>query len=214
MFLCPDNKITKVSYENGSINGFINTNEDISRPFCGVMYPHLLNSPMVIDVAGLLHLTDGHVKVLEYRGKVIFHLTNIPDKFGKFKTMFAISLPVVFKNAYHHNFTPRYTMTYEEYVNEFLPEYLGIVPIKRTIKSNTINTKFNLYSLSNTLLSGRKIKRAQQPKSALIPLNYPVWIVWLGHTPLEIEYCVSWKNSGKVSAVGKQKREAFRLVLD
>lgn len=181
--------------------------------FYGTVYPQLLLTPRYyFNVQTSFFGRDGDVKILKYGGEVTLVLQNVPDKYGLFKTLFAVGLPAIFDDADHYGFTPEYTMKYSEYVSEFLPSFLNV---KQEIKTQNISEKkFNLYSLSSKLLSGKKIENAKQPKTKLESFDYPVWIVWLGSNPLKIKYYVSWNNAEKVNAIGKQKEEALRFILD
>ncbi|NJE08416.1 hypothetical protein E3E31_07750 [Thermococcus sp. M39] len=202
-----------VSYEGDNITYVLNRTEDTFNFFYGTVYPQLLMTPKYyFNIQTSFFGRDGNVKVLKYEGEVTLVLENVPDKHGLFKTLFAVGLPAVFEDADIYGFTPKYTMKYSEYVSEFLPGFLNV---KQEAKTRNIpERKFNLYSLSSNLLSGKKIRNTEPPKTKLDSFDYPVWIVWLGSTPLEIKYYVSWNNLEKVSTVGRQKEEAFRFILD
>ncbi|MBO8175278.1 MAG: hypothetical protein H0Z18_08470 [Thermococcus sp.] len=203
-----------ISYPNTtSVVYYVNTVEDVQNFFYGTVYPQLLLTPRYyFNVQSSFFGRDGDVKILKYEGEVTLLLQNVPDKYGLFKTLFAVGLPAIFEDANHYGFTPEYTMKYSEYVHEFLPSFLNV---KQEFKTQNVSEKkFNLYSLSSKLLSGKEIENTKQPKTKLESFDYPVWIVWLGSTPLEIKYYVSWNNSEKVNTIGRQKEEALRFILD
>ncbi|AFL95227.1 hypothetical protein CL1_1024 [Thermococcus cleftensis] len=194
--ICGDtNKITNVTYYviNGSLahGGKIDVSDDISMLSCGVMYPQLVNTPKIISLRSMFPMNDGHVKVLKYEGTVTFRLTNVPNRAGIFNTFFAASVPVIFKEAKMYNFTPNYTMTYREYMEEFVWKYKGLEPPKRTEPEQQLPSVSGMFQLSNTLLTGVTVGApvVEPPKEA--GLYFPVWIIFLGGS-MDIKYHVEW----------------------
>ncbi|ALM76112.1 hypothetical protein [Thermococcus barophilus] len=205
--------ITIVYPNTTSVVYYVKTEKDVQNFFYGTVYPQLLLTPRYyFDVQTSFFGRDGDIKILKYDGEVTLVLQNIPNKYGLFRTLFAVGLPAVFENANHYGFTPEYTMRYSEYVSEFLPSFLGVKEEPKT--QNVSKKEFNLYPLSNKLLSGKKIENIKQSKTKLESFDYPVWIVWLGSSPLEIKYHVSWNNDEKVNAIERQKEKALWFVLD
>jgi len=64
---------------------------------------------------------DGHIRILKYEGQVSFIVSSTDTEFKKF---FALTLPVIFVDGKMYNFTPNYTMTYDDYVRT-LYDYTG-----------------------------------------------------------------------------------------
>ncbi|WP_297519696.1 hypothetical protein [Thermococcus sp.] len=193
--ICGDSKIVALNYTlvNGTLyyNGKIrSSSEDIYPMTCGVMYPQLINSPKILFLRELFPLNDGYVKVLHYRGTVTLRLTNAPNEAGVFNTFFAVAVPVVFQGAKMYNFTPNYTMTYDNYMREFLWRYRGVVPPNntQTLRSSEFD---NMFTLTDTLLTGVSVGGPHVIPPKHTGLNYPVWIVFMGHS-MEIRYDVEW----------------------
>lgn len=191
---CGNWKITGVDYTvvNGTLqySGTVHSSENPYPVTCGVVYPQLVNSPQVFSVRGLFPINDGYIKVLGYRGIVTFKLTNVPNRAGVFNTFFAVSIPIIFQGAKTYNFTPSYTMTYEEYMREFIWKYKGITPPGKAQPQPSPGFN-NMFGLTDTLLTGVPVggPRIKPPESA--GLDFPVWIVFMGHS-IEIKYRVEW----------------------
>ncbi|AEH24715.1 hypothetical protein [Pyrococcus yayanosii] len=199
--LCGEYKITEVTLENGNVTGHVNTKDDLGNgPFCDVIYPQLLNTPKFIDPTILFPIRDPSIKILNYWGTVGFRVENVPGQYGNFRTLFAIAPPVLFKDAEHYAFTPNYTMTYREYVNDFLPEYLGIEPMKEGVSLN-VTPDLVLYELTDSLITLGKIKATLIQGGEMEPIDFPIWIVWLGadmnigcrKLEFEISYRFRWE---------------------
>ncbi|WP_297503432.1 hypothetical protein [Thermococcus sp.] len=195
---CGDSsRLTDITY-NGSDNytGHIVTADKLSPLGCGVIYPQLVNTPLILSVKSMFPLDDGYIRVLSYRGTVTFRLTNAPNKAGVFNTFFAVSIPIIFQGAKMYGFTPNYTMTYREYMDEFVWKYRGLKPPERhQVQTQSLLATSNLFQLSNTLLTGVKVGSpvVKPPKEAGI--NFPVWIIFLGNS-VEIRYHVEWNAGG------------------
>ncbi|ASJ08200.1 hypothetical protein A3L11_02740 [Thermococcus siculi] len=198
--VCGDTgKITNVTYQvvNGTLQygGKIEEPEDISILSCGVMYPQLINTPMMISMRSMFPMNDGHIKVLKYEGTVTFRLTNAPNRAGVFNTFFAASIPVIFKEARIYNFTPNYTMTYREYMDEFVWRYKGLEPPKKN-EPQPLPGFSNMFQLSDTLLSGVSVGTPEIKPPREAGLDFPVWIVFMGKS-VEIKYNVEWTAQGR-----------------
>lgn len=196
---CGDSsKLTDITYYNGSSNytGHIGTKDELSPLYCGVIYPQLVNAPKILSVRSMFPIDDGYVRVLNYRGTVTFRLTNVPNRAGVFNTFFAAALPVIFKGAKTYGFTPNYTMTYREYMDEFIWKYRGVTPPERHhVQVQPLPSASNMFQLSSTLLTGVSVGApvVRPPKEA--GLDFPVWIIFMGSS-VEISYHVEWSAGG------------------
>ncbi|CAD5245341.1 hypothetical protein [Thermococcus camini] len=198
--LCGDSgKITNVTYYviggNLTYGGHIEVPDDISMLSCGVAYPQLVNTPKVISMRSMFPMNDGHIKVLKYEGTVTFRLTNAPNRAGVFNTFFAAAIPVIFKDARMYNFTPNYTMTYREYMDEFVWRYKGLEPPKRREPQQLPSTS-NLFQLSDTLLTGVTVGAPEVKPPREAGLDFPVWIIFMGKG-VDIKYHVEWTAEGR-----------------
>ncbi|ASJ06218.1 hypothetical protein [Thermococcus pacificus] len=198
--VCGDSaKITNVTYYvvNGSLEygGHIEVPDDISTLSCGVMYPQLVNTPKIISTRAMFPMNDGHIKVLKYEGTVTFRLTNAPNRAGVFNTFFAASIPVIFKDARMYNFTPNYTMTYREYMDEFVWKYKGLNPPEKS-QPQPLPSMSNMFQLSNTLLTGVSVGTPEIEPPGEAGLDFPVWIIFMGSS-VEIKYHVEWTAQGR-----------------
>lgn len=200
---CGDSsRMTEVKYDviNGTLQytgGHVEVSDHLYPVECGVIYPPLVNTPMMLTLRAMFPLDDGYVRVLGYEGTVTFRLTNVPDRTGLFNTFFAAALPVIFKGAKTYGFTPNYTMTYREYMDEFVWKYRGVNPPERhRVQTQSSPATSNMFQLSNTLLTGVSVGApvVKPPKEA--GLDFPVWIIFLGRNSVEISYHVEWSAGG------------------
>ncbi|WP_457752481.1 hypothetical protein [Thermococcus sp.] len=210
--LCGNGKITQVDYSsNGTVGGVIQELPQISVLTCGVMYPQLINSPQVMYLNTMFPLMDSSIKVIKYDGVVRMKLTNVPGNpqpclsgycdekaFGEkanFWTLFAVTVPLVFSNAEMYDYTPKYTMTFKEYMDQYMNFNKASKPPQT---SNSAPKLSGMFTLSNKLLSGVTIASTPQFKPKLPEKsedNLPVWVI-LMKGEVEISYRVSWRTGG------------------
>ncbi|NJE10988.1 hypothetical protein [Thermococcus sp. MAR1] len=194
--VCGDTaKITTVEYNGSSVSGVIEDLDDIGIISCGVMYPQLVNTPKVLYLRSMFPMVDAHIKILKYEGDVTFRLTNVPNEAGTFNTFFAASIPVIFDGASMTDFTPNYTMTYRDYMEEFVWKYKGLNPPQKS-QPQPLPTMPGMFQLSSSLISGVSVGTPEinPPKQA--GFDFPVWIIFMGKG-VDITYHVSWKNEGR-----------------
>jgi len=198
---CPgDTGLQVLSYENGTVvGGKVGVAQDLNYPLCGVVYPELLNYPMVINFNKIMLSMDRYIEVLKYNGVVKFTVTNVPSVLGsngtvQFPVYFALAEPVVFPNAETYDYYPNYTMTYSQYIKEFIWKVRGMNPPKR--KPVSVNTTTTLFHLTNTLISGVSVPTFRNPEPREFKFDFPVWIVFMNRQ-FELTYRVSWTNSGR-----------------
>ncbi len=194
--VCGDTaKITSVKYNGSEVSGVIEDLDNIGILSCGVIYPQLVNTPKVIYLRSMFPLVDGHIKILQYEGDVTFRLTNVPNQFGLFRTFFAAAIPVIFDGAEMGDFTPNYTMTYREYMEDFVWRYKGLNPPQKR-PPEQLPTLSGMFQLSSTLISGVSVGAPEinPPKEA--GFDFPVWIIFTDRG-VDITYHVSWKNEGR-----------------
>ncbi|EEB73550.1 hypothetical protein [Thermococcus sp. AM4] len=200
---CPtDVGLYILNYENGTFTGGkIHTYENLNYPICGVAYPQLLNYPLVIRFNEVLPSMDGYIKMLKYEGIVKFKLTDVPDSTDdnstsnvEFPLFFAVSQPVIFHNATMTDYQPPYSMKYSDYLN-FILGYRGFTTPK-TPQNKPRNSSNGLFKLTDSLISGTKIKKPEIHAPAVKPLDFPIWVVYMGKdvNTLEISYRVEWNN--------------------
>ena len=193
-----------LNYENGTLTGGkIHAYENLNYPICGVIYPQLLNYPLVIRFNEILPSMDGYIKMLKYEGIVNFKITDVPDSADNnsssnidFPLFFAVSQPVIFYNSTSTEYLPPYSMKYSDYLG-FILKYRGIAP--ETKDSNTQQTRKGgegLFKLTNSLISGPTIKRTSPTSPTIEPLDFPIWVIYMGKdvNTLEISYRVEWNN--------------------
>ena len=138
------------------------------------------------------------VKVLKYRGKVTMRLTNVPNYYNKdkfFRSIFAVVQPIVFLDGQTYNYTPMYTMTYDEYLSTFVWSYVGLEK-PHLKKSEAPVVESTLFRLTPTLISGVSITQRASPEvenNKFAGLKLPVWIILLGDRA-EISYFVRWDS--------------------
>ncbi len=195
--------ISVLRYENGTlIGGEINSVQDLNQPVCGVVYPQLLNSPLVIRFNDILPSMDGYVKMLKYEGSVELKITDVPDSAGvndtpdrEFPLLFAVSEPLLFENATSYEYEPPYSMNYTDYMN-FILGYRGLSMKKGSPTTPQTNEENGLFPLTGNLISGISVPEAQKTETTIKPLNFPVWVVYMGPgvNTLEIKYRVKWEN--------------------
>lgn len=194
--VCGDTaKITSVEYNGSSVSGVIEDLDDISILSCGVIYPQLVNTPKVVYLRSMFPIVDGHIKILKYEGDVTFRLTNVPNEAGFFRTFFAASIPVIFDGADLSDFTPNYTMTYREYMEEFVWRYKGLNPPQKT-PPQPMPSLPGMFQLSSTLISGPSVGTPEMAPPKDVGFDFPVWIIFTGRG-VDITYHVSWKNEGR-----------------
>ncbi|WP_456365364.1 hypothetical protein [Thermococcus sp.] len=188
-------------YENGTlVSGEVGESNDLSSPTCGVIYPQLLNYPMVINFNQLLPSLDGYIKMLKYRGRVGMVIKDVPDSTDdnstvnrEFPLFFALSEPLLFQGAGEDNYTPPYSMMYSDYLN-FILGYRGF-SMKRTHES-VKKPENSLFKLTDRLLSGGSVPSPKKPNVSAKPLDFPIWVIYMGRgvNSLSIEYDVWWDN--------------------
>jgi hypothetical protein len=193
-------KITSLDYENGTLQHlYISGGEDIDKLVCGDVYPQIINRPMFLSFRSMFPLLGKDVKVLNYRGKVTMRLINVPNYYNKdkfFRSLFAVVQPIVFLDGETYNYTPMYTMTYDEYLSDFVWKYRGIEkPQPKGAKVPKVQS--SLFQLTPTLLSGsstvHQVPRVES-KNEMKSLKLPVWIILMGDHA-EISYFVRWDSS-------------------
>ncbi|MCD6372057.1 MAG: hypothetical protein J7L37_00665 [Thermococcus sp.] len=210
--LCSEGKITQVDYLNGEFTGgVIEELPEISLITCGVMYPQLINSPHVMYLKSMFPLMDSAVKVVKYDGIVRMRLTNVPGNprscisgdceegaFGEkadFWTLFAVTVPLVFPDGEMYGYTPHYTMTFREYMEEYMN--FAKKPAPQNVSQNVPQLS-GMFTLSDRLLTGITVgfPPESKPKSSGgLEKDLPVWIV-LMKGEVEISYRVSWRTGG------------------
>ncbi|WP_297090377.1 hypothetical protein [Thermococcus sp.] len=194
--VCGDSaKITSVEYNGSSVSGVVQDLDDIGVLSCGVMYPQLINTPKVIYMRSMFPIIDGHIKILRYEGDVTFRLTNVPNDAGIFNTFFAAAIPVIFDGANMTDFTPNYTMTYRDYMEEFIWKYKGLNPPQKT-QPQPLPSMPGMFQLSNTLISGVSVGVPELKPPEQAGFDFPVWIIFMGRG-VDITYHVSWKTEGR-----------------
>ena len=216
--------LADVAYSNrsaGYINGTPVWSGVIESPEESIFYesvvPQMIVYPQKYYTLNKIIHVDGFIDVLRYEGKVTLVLKNVPNDEGNvFMTYFAVGMPVIFEGAETYDFTPDYTMMFSEYMKDFLPSYTNKESSKKEIETKTPTSKFNMYSLTNKLLTGEDIKKENpdMKKVQKPSFDFPVWIIWLGGDKIEISYRVKWDNRGKVSLFGGQKEKEIRFILD
>lgn len=194
--VCGDSaKMTSVDYSGSNVSGIVQDLDDIAVLSCGVMYPQLINTPKVIYMRSMFPILDGYIKILGYEGDVTFRLTNVPNDAGVFNTFFAASIPVIFDGAEMANFTPNYTMTYRQYMEEFVWKYRGLNPPQKGEAQNP-PVMSGMFQLSNSLISGVSVGVPELKPSKRVDFDFPVWIIFMGKG-VDITYHVSWKTEGR-----------------
>ncbi|ASJ09815.1 hypothetical protein A3L12_00100 [Thermococcus sp. P6] len=185
-------KITSVEYNGSNLSeGVVQGLDDIGVLTCGVLYPQLINTPKVIYLRGMFPINDGYVKILKYEGDVTFRLTNVPNEAGIFNTFFAVAIPVIFNGANVTDFTPNYTMTYKEYMEEFVWRYKGL---NRPQRSQPVFPSVpGMFQLSDSLISGIPVGVSGPGSERRVDFDFPVWIVFMGRS-VDIAYHVSWRG--------------------
>jgi len=207
--ICGNGKITQVDYNGDTFTGgVIQEIPEISFITCGVVYPQLINSPKVMYLRSMFPIMDDSIKVIKYDGVVRMKLTNVPGKpraclsgdceegaFGKkadFWTLFAVTVPLVFSDGRMYAYTPKYTMTFREYMEK----YMGFLKRSKPRNASGNTPKLSpMFVPSDKLISGVKIISPsgppKPPQSSKIDL--PVWVV-LMKGEVEISYRVSWSR--------------------
>jgi len=213
--LCGNGKITQVDYSsNDTVGGVIQELPQISLITCGVMYPQLINSPEVMYLNTMFPLLDSSVKVIKYDGVVRMKLTNVPgnprsclsgycekNALGEkadFWTLFAVTVPLVFADADMYGYTPKYTMTFREYMDQYMNFDRGSKPRPATTGATSAPKLSGMFTLSNKLLSGVTVATSPKfsPKlSSKSEDDLPVWVI-LMKGEIEISYRVSWRTGG------------------
>lgn len=192
-----------LDYENGTLrSGVIGKVDDLSTPVCGVVYPQLLNYPLVVRFNEIMPSMDGYVKMLKYEGVVKMELTDVPDMPDEnstprydFPLFFAVSEPVIIPNATAFGYEPTYSMNFSEYM-DFILGYRGL-KVPETQNSRPQKKENGLFRLTNRLLSGTTIPETPKlPTVEKAPLDFHVWVVYMGEgvNTLEITYRVRWDN--------------------
>ncbi|WP_258083457.1 hypothetical protein [Thermococcus thermotolerans] len=194
--VCGDSaKITSVEYNGSSVSGVVQDLDDIGVLSCGVVYPQLINTPKVIYMRSMFPIIDGHIKILGYEGDVTFRLTNVPNEAGIFNTFFAAAIPVIFNGANMTDFTPNYTMTYRDYMEEFIWKYKGLNPPQKT-QPQPLPSMPGMFQLSNSLISGVSVGIPEIKPPEYAGFDFPIWIIFMGKG-VDITYHVSWKTEGR-----------------
>lgn len=204
----------KVVYENGTTKYIIGTIDDKTNFFYETIVPQVILMPQYyFNIQSTFLGKDEFIKIIKYEGSVNLILKNIPNKDGKFNTVFVVGIPVIFEGAECYDFEPEYSTTFNEYVRKILPEYTGIQK-KGKIETQPEKT-FNIYRLSNNLISGRKIVKEFTSLKKLPEYDFPVWVVWLGSQDLEIKYKVYWTNSLRSERYGGgEEKKKIQIILD
>lgn len=201
---CPEDVgLYILEYENGSlVGGRMHSYKNLDYPICGVAYPQLLNYPLVIRFNEVLPSMDGYIKMLGYEGVVKFKITDVPDSADdnstskiEFPLFFAVSQPVIFHNATMSDFQPNYSMKYSDYLN-FILGYRGLKTTRSSSQEPQKDTSDGLFKLTNSLISGTTIKKPEIKEPVVEPLDFPIWVVYMGKdvNTLEISYRVKWNN--------------------
>ena len=201
---CPEDVgLYVLEYENGSlVGGRMHSFENLNSPVCGVAYPQLLNYPLAIRFNEVLPSMDGYIKMLKYEGVVRFKITDVPDSADdnstskvEFPLFFAVSQPVIFHNATASDFQPNYSMKYSDYF-DFILGYRGLKATEDSSQKPQKDASDGLFKLTNSLISGTTIKKPELKEPVVEPLDFPIWIVYMGKdvNTLEISYRVKWNN--------------------
>ncbi|WP_460129417.1 hypothetical protein [Thermococcus prieurii] len=191
-------RITQLTYNDGNLTSMvINNKGNLQDLVCGSVYPQLINRPIFLSLRTMFPLLDKDIEVLGYRGKVTFRITNVPNHYNRdkvFHVFFAVAQPVIFLGAKTYDYYPNYTMTYHQYISEFIWKYRGLQPPKRENVSVSLPQN-DLFKLTNSLLSGVKV--GATPKVERKPYkgpDFPVWIIFMGDQ-VNLTYSVSWNNN-------------------
>ncbi len=190
--------IDSVTFTNGTLSHlYINIPPDeIEKLTCGVVYPQLLNYPKIMSLKSMLPFLDRYIKVLKVEGLIRFKVTNVPNEDNStFGVFFAMAPPILFSDARTYDYYPNYTMTYSEYVKDFIWKFQGAEPPRRR-NVPEVNATSNLFHLTTSLLSGVSVPRYKPKSRRRARFDFPVWIV-LMKKDVEITYRVSWTNSGR-----------------
>ncbi|WP_297500879.1 hypothetical protein [Thermococcus sp.] len=190
--------IDSVTFTNGTLSHiYVNIPPgEIDRLTCGVVSPQLLNYPKIMSIRSMLPFLDRYIKVLKVEGVVKFKVTNVPDENNStFGVFFAIAPPILFSDAKTYDYYPNYTMTYSEYIKDFIWKFRGLEPPQER-KKPEINVTSNIFHLTNSLISGVRVPSFAQKPRRRAGFDFPVWIV-LMRKEIEITYHVSWTNSGR-----------------
>ncbi|ASJ01960.1 hypothetical protein A3L09_01125 [Thermococcus profundus] len=199
-----DAGIESQNYENGTLTGGrINVVEDLSQPICGVVYPQLLNYPLVVRFNEIMPSMDGYVKMLKYEGTIKMELTDVPDTQDdnstlnrEFPLFFAVSEPVIFYNATSYGYEPTYSMNFSEYMN-FILGYRGLENPAPSGADIPQRKDSGLFKLTNRLISGPTMPELPEtPTIKKYPLDFRIWVVYMGEgvNSFEIKYSVRWDN--------------------
>jgi len=180
-------QITYLEYNNGSLSGKISSSNDIGAPICGVLYPQLINRPMIINFNRLLPLADKYVKMVNYTGRITLILENVPNDNDAFASYFAVAVPLVFKNAKMYKFVPNYTMTFNQY-RSFIENYTGIKE-RKEVPSSTVK----LFALTSKLISSSL--QTKVPPTINYYQDFPIWIVDLMGHSVQLQYMVKWMGN-------------------
>ncbi|AHL23389.1 conserved exported protein of unknown function [Thermococcus nautili] len=191
-------RLTKLTYENGTlVSAVLDNNGGLDSLVCGSVYPRLINRPTFLSVRSMFPILDRNVKVLKYEGLVDFRITNVPNFNSKdklFHVFFAVAQPVIFLDGETYDYTPNYTMTYQEYLQRFVWGYSGVNgPAKRAV--NVTMPENNLFKLTDTLISGVRVgSPVSVDRKPYNGPDFPVWVVFMGDR-IDITYRVSWNNN-------------------
>ena len=190
--------INYVQYDNDSLTAInvVIPGDEINRLVCGSIYPQLLNYPQVLSVRSMLPLLDNYIKVLKFEGIVRFDVINVPSQYSEpFTVFFAVAPPILFSDANVYDYYPNYTMTYSQYIKEFIWKFRGMNP-PRQEGYRSMNISTDLFRLTNTLISGVSVPTFTKPEPRQFKFDFPVWIVFM-NKEFEISYRVSWTDLGR-----------------
>lgn len=191
-------KINHLSYDNnGSLGSLIVNKGDLQYLVCDSVYPPLINKPIFLDFKAMFPLSDKDIEVLGYEGNVTFRITNVPNYYNKdklFSVFFAVAQPVIFLGAETYNYSPNYTMTYHQYISEFVWKYRGVeLPERKNVSVSLPEN--SLFKLTDSLISGVKVGALSEvEKKPHTGPDFPVWIIFMGDQ-VNLTYSVSWNNN-------------------
>lgn len=205
-------------YESLKVNVMIN--ETILIPanytskttniFQGIVYPKLVVSPKMLKISDVIM---GDIMIVKYHGKVELRIENSPYD-GNY--VFAVGMPVIFVEATHYDFNPEYTMWFKDY-SAFLKSYLSLKTYSNKSMGilNTTKKNFVLFSLSDRLITGKVVRESVQLRNCdKDKVDFPIWVIWLGESSIDISYQVKWENVKRVSSSGRKEKEKIWVILD
>ncbi|AFK22681.1 hypothetical protein [Pyrococcus sp. ST04] len=164
-------------------------------PFCDILYPQLINSPIFLKPETFFQYREKNIVLYSYEGLVKLNITH--DKGIENVTLgrdwFAVAIPIFFPNAKMYDFYPEPTMNYSDYISYIRGTFWNMIPHETPIEKE-ISEDIVLYDITDSLLSTNfEAKKEENVKFEKI--DYPIWIIWLGDkNSIEIEYKFKWSR--------------------